>query len=342
MFSSSGNGSPADGAKPQQSVGWLNKWMGSKTASHTSTPQPAQPSLLSHNSANPLTPANHAAAAAQPQQAGHTNRGGKENKQQLPPPPAHSSPQSTYTVPHNHMQPPPLPHFHMAPLPPQTPEATPAGHLYSHTHSTFSSAAPSLASPSSSPSSFPRLSSSLSLSNFDIGRKLGSGKYGHVYLAREKQSHFIVALKQLSLRQLDEDGMHHQLLREIEIQCHLRHVNVLRMYGFFVEDNHVYLVLEYAPRGQLYDFLIREKHFTEKKTAHYIGDLACAFHFCHVKHIIHRDIKVHNTHAHRAAHTMLTHTGTPSWHITAWSLTNSLSRARLLCSPRICCWASTM
>ena len=37
-----------------------------------------------------------------------------------------------------------------------------------------------------------------SLSNFDIGRPLGRGKFGHVYLAREKESHFIVALKILS------------------------------------------------------------------------------------------------------------------------------------------------
>jgi serine/threonine protein kinase len=34
-----------------------------------------------------------------------------------------------------------------------------------------------------------------SLSDFDIGRPLGKGKFGNVYLAREKKSKFIVALK---------------------------------------------------------------------------------------------------------------------------------------------------
>lgn len=33
------------------------------------------------------------------------------------------------------------------------------------------------------------------LSDFDIGRPLGRGKFGNVYLAREKKSNFIVALK---------------------------------------------------------------------------------------------------------------------------------------------------
>lgn len=34
-----------------------------------------------------------------------------------------------------------------------------------------------------------------SLSDFDIGKPLGRGKFGNVYLAREKQSKYIVALK---------------------------------------------------------------------------------------------------------------------------------------------------
>ena len=37
-----------------------------------------------------------------------------------------------------------------------------------------------------------------SLDRFEIGRPLGKGKFGHVYLAREKESKFIVALKVLS------------------------------------------------------------------------------------------------------------------------------------------------
>jgi len=37
--------------------------------------------------------------------------------------------------------------------------------------------------------------------------------------------------------------------------------------------------------------LQRQKRFPEEKTAHYIGDLANALHYCHTKHVIHRDIK---------------------------------------------------
>ena len=62
-----------------------------------------------------------------------------------------------------------------------------------------------------------------SLDDFDIGRPLGKGKFGNVYLAREKYSKFIVALKVLFKSQLQKASVEHQLRREIEIQSHLRY-----------------------------------------------------------------------------------------------------------------------
>lgn len=60
------------------------------------------------------------------------------------------------------------------------------------------------------------------LSDFEIGRALGKGKFGNVYIAREKSSKFIIALKVLFKTQLVSANVEHQLRREIEIQSHLR------------------------------------------------------------------------------------------------------------------------
>lgn len=70
---------------------------------------------------------------------------------------------------------------------------------------------------------FSRHSKRWSLENFDIGRPLGKGKFGNVYLARERQSKFILALKVLFKKQLEKAGVEHQLRREVEIQSHLRY-----------------------------------------------------------------------------------------------------------------------
>lgn len=88
------------------------------------------------------------------------------------------------------------------------------------------------------------------LADFDIGRPLGKGKFGNVYLAREKKSKYIVALKVLFKNMIHNLNNEHQVRREIEIQTHLRHPNILRMYGYFHDEHRVYLILEYAPKGK--------------------------------------------------------------------------------------------
>ena len=127
-------------------------------------------------------------------------------------------------------------------------------------------AAPSTAAGSSTSS---KSNKTWSLVNFDIGellmflvsnshynsffkgRPLGRGKFGNVYLAREKETKFIIALKVLFKKQIATQGIEHQVRREIEIQSHLRHENILRMFGFFHDEARIYMILEYAP-GNFY------------------------------------------------------------------------------------------
>ncbi len=133
-----------------------------------------------------------------------------------------------------------------------------------------------------------------SLDDFEIGKPLGRGKFGSVYLAREKRTKYIVAIKVLQKSQLQKAGVEHQLRREIEIQSHLRHRNILRMYGYFYDSKRIYLILEYSPGGELYKRLTIKGRFSEKVSAKYISDLALALNYCHSKHVIHRDIKPEN------------------------------------------------
>lgn len=132
------------------------------------------------------------------------------------------------------------------------------------------------------------------LDDFHIGKPLGRGKFGNVYLAREKKSRYIVALKVLYKGQLLKSNVEHQLRREIEIQSHLRHPNILRLFGYFHDATRVFLILEYAAKGEMFKELVKCRRFDEKRTAGYIKDLALALDYCHKKHVIHRDIKPEN------------------------------------------------
>jgi len=132
------------------------------------------------------------------------------------------------------------------------------------------------------------------LNDFEIGKPLGKGKFGNVYLAREKLSKYIVALKVIFKHQVQKAGCEHQLRREIEIQSHLRHPNILRLYGYFYDDSRVYMILEYAPKGELYTLLKSVGKFGDAQAATYINQLADALSYCHSKKVIHRDIKPEN------------------------------------------------
>ncbi|KAL9228975.1 hypothetical protein vseg_004497 [Gypsophila vaccaria] len=140
----------------------------------------------------------------------------------------------------------------------------------------------------------PSIKHNWSLADFEIGKPLGKGKFGRVYLARENKSKYIVAIKVIFKEQIEKYRLHHQLRREMEIQMSLQHPNVLRLFGWFHDDDRIFLILEYAFGGELYKELRRSGFLPEKQAATYIASLTEALAYCHDKNVIHRDIKPEN------------------------------------------------
>jgi aurora kinase len=141
----------------------------------------------------------------------------------------------------------------------------------------------------------PSMPKQFHLGMFEIGKPLGKGKFGRVYLARERTTGFICALKVLHKSELQAGGgVEKQVRREIEIQSNLRHPNILQLYGHFHDSKRVFLILEFAGKGELYKHLRKETKFPEWKAAQYVAQMASALQYLHRKHVIHRDIKPEN------------------------------------------------
>ncbi|OQR72901.1 aurora kinase B-like [Tropilaelaps mercedesae] len=134
------------------------------------------------------------------------------------------------------------------------------------------------------------------IDDFEIGRPLGKGKFGNVYLARRKVDHFLVALKVLHKNQLRRNRCEYNLKREIEIQMHLRHPNILCLYRWFWDDRKIYLVLEFAPGGELFKYIQNKpkRRLNEAEAATFMYQMIRALSYCHAKGVIHRDIKPEN------------------------------------------------
>uniref|UniRef100_A0A803TMS0 non-specific serine/threonine protein kinase n=1 Tax=Anolis carolinensis TaxID=28377 RepID=A0A803TMS0_ANOCA len=71
------------------------------------------------------------------------------------------------------------------------------------------------------------------INDFEIGRPLGKGRFGNVYLAWLRESKFIVALKVLFKSHIEKNAMEHQL-----------HPNILCLYKYFHDHKQVYLILD--------------------------------------------------------------------------------------------------
>ena len=125
---------------------------------------------------------------------------------------------------------------------------------------------------------------------------LSKGAFGKVYKATHKKTKLTYAIKEMEKKQLREANMVEQVVNEVKIMYSLNHDYIIKLYNHFEDDDHIYLVLEFAQGGQLYHNLFNQpgKRFSEKIAAKYIRQLVLALDHIHRLKIIHRDIKPEN------------------------------------------------
>lgn len=161
------------------------------------------------------------------------------------------------------------------------------------------------------------------LEDFEIGRPLGRGAFGKVYLARERKTKYIVALKVLNKESIQRKKLERQLIREIEIHRDLSHPNILRLYNWFHDDTRVFMILEYAPRGALFNQINEAQRFNDQQAATYVYQLCQALKYCHSKNVMHRDIKPENL--------LLGYNGEIKIADFGWSVRSPSSRRKTVC-----------
>ncbi|KAG0417532.1 putative spindle assembly checkpoint kinase like protein [Dictyocoela roeselum] len=132
------------------------------------------------------------------------------------------------------------------------------------------------------------------IDDFEIGRPLGRGNFGRVFLAREKRNGYIVALKIIKKSSVRDQTQARLIRREIEIHSHLVSEYILRMFGYFHDSENLYLILEYAGGGELFQELQDCTRYHESKCAKYIYQVLKALEVMHRMNVIHRDIKPEN------------------------------------------------
>jgi serine/threonine protein kinase len=135
-----------------------------------------------------------------------------------------------------------------------------------------------------------------SLEDFEKIGDLGQGGWGTVKKMKHRRSQIIYALKLISKTMLKNHEMSDQIKTEIKIMYGLTHEHIIKLFNHFEDDNYVYLAIEFAAGGQLWDKMMKtdSKRLPEKQVAMYIKELVSSLEYLHGKGIIHRDIKPEN------------------------------------------------
>ena len=124
-----------------------------------------------------------------------------------------------------------------------------------------------------------------------MGKPLGKGKFGNVYLAKQKGTGGQCALKVLFKAQMQAADIVNMLRREVEIHCRLKHKNIVRLYGYFHDNKNVYLILEYLSQGELFKKVAKSGGIiTETVCKQYMHDIASAVSYMHQRYVAHRGI----------------------------------------------------
>lgn len=88
-----------------------------------------------------------------------------------------------------------------------------------------------------------------------------------------------------------ENGLLVQLIRELRIQAYLNHPNIVEMYGCFHDKDNIYILMELAPEGELYNKLKQKERYSEEAAAFIIKNLLSSVNYLHSLKLLHRDIK---------------------------------------------------
>ncbi|KAJ5922686.1 hypothetical protein N7516_010389, partial [Penicillium verrucosum] len=131
---------------------------------------------------------------------------------------------------------------------------------------------------------------------YRILNQLGKGHFATVYLCAERSTGDKYAVKVFERRLSDSQKSQNDnaLQQEIALLMGVHHPNLLCLKESFDESDGAYLVLELAPEGELFNWIVNNKKMTEDETRGVFRQLFDGLKYLHERGIVHRDIKPEN------------------------------------------------
>ncbi|XP_078592170.1 MAP/microtubule affinity-regulating kinase 3-like isoform X17 [Branchiostoma floridae x Branchiostoma japonicum] len=131
------------------------------------------------------------------------------------------------------------------------------------------------------------------IGKYRLLKTIGKGNFAKVKLARHVPTGKEVAIKIIDKTQLNPSSLQ-KLFREVRIMKMLNHPNIVKLFEVIETEKTLYLVMEYASGGEVFDYLVAHGRMKEKEARAKFRQIVSAVQYCHQKRVVHRDLKAEN------------------------------------------------
>ncbi|CAG9321037.1 unnamed protein product [Blepharisma stoltei] len=139
-----------------------------------------------------------------------------------------------------------------------------------------------------------KMAQKLNIHDFELLQTLGTGSYGRVRLARNKNSGLLIAIKMLKKSSILRMKQVDNVISEFTILRIIRHPFLINLLGFSQDDRYLYFALEYIKGGELYMRIHESSRLEPEHAKLYVAQITLMFEYLHSINIIYRDLKPEN------------------------------------------------
>ena len=133
------------------------------------------------------------------------------------------------------------------------------------------------------------------ISDYILIDEIGCGGFAKVVKGIHIPTGEKVAIKVMDKIQLFTDPLNLRRVKsEISILKIVRHKNIIKLYEVIETPKKIYLIMEYCEGGELFDYIVKKQHLTERQACVFFQEIIDSLEYLHSLNIVHRDIKPEN------------------------------------------------
>ena len=132
------------------------------------------------------------------------------------------------------------------------------------------------------------------IDSFEIISLIGKGAHSEVFQVRKKDNAMIYAMKTVKIPKKEESIILEQIINEKTVLSQLNHPFIIQMHYAFQNSEHLFIVMDFCPGGELFYYINNYKTLSEYEARLVICEIILALEYMHSKGIIYRDLKPEN------------------------------------------------